>query len=433
MLLVYTHKITPRLTFVFKHLFKHILGIPVQFTTTVEDFIAHDGLKLSYTKQPLSNELFIRSHELLFEVGFSDVDINVQKWDETVGFFPTSERSQLPFDIFAASFYLLSRYEEYLPHVKDDYGRFSAIDSLAYKHHFLNQPVVDVWAYKLKAIFQTHYKDFVFPQKLYKVIPLIDVPVAYVFKNKGLFRTIGGVLTDLSRFKFKHLLNRFLVIFNIKKDRYDTFNYLIELQKQSKYKFLFLFLIGDFSSYDKNNNIHISQFANLIKSIADYSKVGLKFSFYSLDNLALMKTERTKLEAVINTKIHYTRNSFSKVNLPISYRNLVDLEIDEDYTMGYVNHLGFRASTCTPFHFYDLDYEIETPLKIAGYHCNDYALLKYKSQLDKEETLNKLITEIKNVNGTFIPVFHNYTFSEDERWNGFDTLFKNILNSGIHA
>src|SRR5690606_40628206 len=132
MLLVYTHKITPRLTYAFRHISSRILGVPVSFTTTVEEFIAHDSMKISYTKQPLSSELFVRSHELLFEQGISDVEIHVQDWGITKCFFSTSDKSSLPFDIFAATFYLLSRYEEYLPHVKDDYGRFLATESLAF-------------------------------------------------------------------------------------------------------------------------------------------------------------------------------------------------------------------------------------------------------------------------------------------------------------
>ena len=92
MLLVYTHKITPRLTYAFKHICTRILGIPVKFTTTIEDFITHDSMKMSYAKQPLSNEVFVRSNELLFEIGLSDIDINVHDWDDTKCFFNTSEK-----------------------------------------------------------------------------------------------------------------------------------------------------------------------------------------------------------------------------------------------------------------------------------------------------------------------------------------------------
>ena len=64
------------------------------------------------------------------------------------------------FDIFAASFYLLSRYEEFLPHVKDDYGRFLATESIAFKHDFLKQPVVDIWAYKLKSVLEEKFDNY---------------------------------------------------------------------------------------------------------------------------------------------------------------------------------------------------------------------------------------------------------------------------------
>jgi hypothetical protein len=107
----------------------------------------------------------------------------------------------------------------------------------------------------------------------------------------------------------------------------------------------------------------------------------------------------------------------------------VDLEVSNDYTMGYVNVMGFRAGTCTPFLFYDLDYEIRTPLMLNSFHLMDYTLLKHKSQLDKKQTLERIINEVKKVGGTFTPVFHNYTFGEEARWRGFKSLFLNILKS----
>ena len=126
MLLVYSHRITPRIRYIFKHILTSTLLIPVSFTSKVEDFVAHNGLKLSYTKTALGSEFFIKSNDLLFEQGVNDLEINVQKWDDVPCFFATNINSSLPFDIFAASFYLITRYEEYLPHVKDTHGRFTA-------------------------------------------------------------------------------------------------------------------------------------------------------------------------------------------------------------------------------------------------------------------------------------------------------------------
>jgi len=429
MLLVYTHKITPRVTYTFKHICRRVLGIEVRFTSKVEDFIAHDSLKMSYAKKPLSNELFVRSHDLLFDHGLSDLEINVQQWGNTKGFFATSERSDLPFDIFAASFYLLSRYEEYLPHVKDEYGRFLASESLAYNHKFLNQPIVDLWAYKLKDVLTQRFPDYNFPERKYTVQPVIDVPMAYYFKHKGFLRTIGGTLNDLRRLKLKQLYLRYTVLMGFKRDPYDTFKWIIRKQKANKIKFTVLFLIGDYSTYDKGISTTKKDFISLIKSVADYCNVGIKASYFSLNDVAVLKKEKLKMETITHVDLNAVRHSFSKLNLPVSYRNLVELEINQDFTMGYIDTLGFRAGTCTPFQFYDLDYEVQTPLQINPYHCLDFALLKYDSLLDKTEHLQEIIDEVKAVNGVFTPIFHNYSFSDLDRWKGFRSLFNLILDS----
>jgi len=97
--------------------------------------------------------------------------------------------------------------------------------------------------------------------------------------------------------------------------------------------------------------------------------------------------------------------------------------------MGYIKNVGFRAGTCTPFFFYDLDYEIQTPLRINTYHVLDYALLKHQSLLDKKMKLKQIINEVKKVSGEFVSVFHNYTFGPIDTWAGYDELFNIILDS----
>ncbi|MBQ0767909.1 MAG: polysaccharide deacetylase family protein [Bizionia sp.] len=429
MLLVYTHKITPRVKYIFKQICTRILGIPVSFTTTIEEFIAHDSLKMSYTRQSLGNEIFIRTHELLFEQGLNDWEIKVSDWEETKCFFANSDQSALPFDIFAASFYLISRYEEYLPHVKDEFGRFTAKESLGFKHQFLEQPVVDIWAFKFLKLLQIQFPDYDYKKRSYKITPVIDVPMAYDYRFKGIMRTVGGTFKDLFSLRFKEVYTRYMVILGFKNDPFDTFKYIVNRQKNTKHKFMFFFLVADFSTYDKNNSTQKTGFVSLIKQVGDYCRVGLKTSFFALDDKPTLKMEKERLERIINQDIPAARQSYSKLNLPESYRNLTELEILEDFTMGYINHVGFRAGTCTPFFFYDLDYEIQTPLRINTYHVLDFALLKHYSLLDKKMILNRIINEVKKVNGEFVPVFHNYTFGNSERWKGYKELFNIIIES----
>src|SRR5690606_12829203 len=253
---------------------------------------------------------------------------------------------------------------------------------------------------------------------------------AYYFKQKGLMRTIGGAASDISQLKLKRFYQRFQAILGFKRDPYDTFKWIINKQKKARQKFVFFFLIGDFSTYDKNISINNKHFVSLIKSVADYCTVGLKVSYLALDNSSILKKEKLKMEAIVNYPVEASRHSFSKLNLPESYRNLIELEVKHDFTMGYINQLGFRAGTCTPFQFYDLDYEVQTPLQIHPFCCIDYALLNKQSFLDKKEELVRLIKQVKDVNGIFTTVFHNYAFSsDDERWKGFRELFSIILDS----
>jgi len=424
-LLVYTHKVTPRLSYVFKHICTRILGIQVSFTTIVEEFIAHQGLKMSYAKQPLGKELFVQSRYLLFEEGVSDVEISIHKWNNTKCFFINGSRSDLPFDIFASSFYLLSRYEEYLPYVADDFGRFPPEESIAYKHHFLKDPVVDIWAYEFKVILQEHFPEFIFPNKKFELKPVIDVPVAYKYLHKGIVRTLGGTFKDLIALNAVELYNRYLVLFKLRKDPYDTFKWLINNHKKRGVKPVFFFLLSDYSVYDKNINYQNKHFMSLIKSISDYFEVGLKGSYLALDDKGVLKEEKQRFEAIFNKPLLRTKNSFSKLKLPLVYRNLIDLEISSDYTMGYVSEVGFRAGTCTPFYFYDLDYEMQTPLKINSFCVLDYV---YKKTTNASQEIKKMIDSVRKVNGTFNLVVHNYTFCEDENWKGWRKTYVDLLD-----
>ena len=429
MFLIYTTEVTSRLKFVFKQVCTRMLGLPIDFTNVIETFIAHEGLKMSYGSQPLGSEFFIKSHGLLFEQGISDVDIYVQDWQETKCFFYAGEKSHLPFDIFSAAFYMLSRYEEYLPHVKDAYGRFTKKDSIAYKHHFLDQPVVDIWVHYFQMALQRHFPTHKFQKRQYSVAPIIDVPMAYYFKNKGLMRTIGGVFLDLVNLRFKLSYDRFFVLFGLKKDPYDNFKWIVNRQKKSNQKFNIFFLVGDYTTYDKNINTNKKAFMALIKSMRDYCEVGLKSSFMALEDLSILKTEKKSLDGILNTATEKVRGSFSKVNLPTTYRNYVELEIKKDYSMGYPDTIGFRAGSCSPFLFYDIDFEVQTPLMIHPYQLMDFSLLKHESFLDKKENLEKAMAQVKSVGGVFTPVFHNYSFSYLERWQDFKPLFNIILES----
>ena len=212
MILVYTHHITPRLSYVFNVLFKHFLSYDIRFTIHFDEFISYDGMKISYTKKPLGNELFFSSHSILFEKGILDQSIHVKSWNGKKIFFEQTESSALPFDIFAASFYLLSRYEECLPHIKDRFHRFPAKESLAYKNDFLKVPIIEYWLKDLVAVIQSKFPSFQPISRRFKFVNTIDVDSAYCYLEKGLIRTIGAICRSLIQFDFDPIPRRIRVL-----------------------------------------------------------------------------------------------------------------------------------------------------------------------------------------------------------------------------
>jgi hypothetical protein len=407
MLLIFTHKVTNRLTYTAKHLFERILGVEMGFTTKVEDFIKHNGPKMTYSKQPLQNEFFIRSNDLLFEQGINDLEIKVSDWDGIPCFFASGEKSTIPFDIFSASFFLLSRYEEYLPHVKDSVGRFPVKESIAYQHNFLELPVVDLWAYRLLEALQERFPDLETKEKSYNFTSIINVTTSHAYAMRGISRTLGGFLLDLGNFRFWEIWNRLSVLLRIKKDPYDNFFDLVEIHKKFPIKSMFFFQFAKHSAHDKNVSTNNNRFRYLIKSIADYSIVSLSTSFVSTSDKNVLREEKKQLGNLINRPITFARLRYNKVNVPITYRNLVETEFTDDFSMGYTHEIGFRAGTCTPFYFYDINTEVRQPIKIHPFAMHDYALVKYKTKDEVFEKMDRVYRLVKQVKGDFVLVFSN--------------------------
>ena len=428
MLLIHIEKNTPRISYIFKHVCIRILGIELSFTSALEEFIAHTGPKLSYGKKPMGNELFFQSYGLLEQQGFDTFDISVKKWGETFGFFGVSTASALPFDIFAASFYMITRYEEYLPHVKDDKGRFMATESLAFKGGFLQQPVVDIWIYKFRLKLLESFPELIFPERKMKIHPVVAATQPFVFKYKGLLRSVLGYGKDLLQGKFRRFGERTEVILGLQRDPLDTFKWLINNARHSNFELTVFFLLGNALIFQEGMNTHRQKFKLLLKYVSDYKEVGLIFSYEVLGDYLKLKAEKRRMEHITNRSLESSMNAESLVNLPDIYRNLVELQVKRDFTMVFRDTVGFRAGTCTPYLFYDLDYEVKTPLIIHPATMTTEAFQKRYSA-DIEKTVSSFLSEVERVNGTFTMIFSNSDFASSEDNKVWRSIFSELLPS----
>ena len=429
MLLIYTPKITSRHKYIFKLFFNEIHQIKFQITEREDEFKAFDGAKLNYSNTSFEDEIFIESIGLLNEKGINQQDINVSPQNNIPAFFQSQSDSSMGFDVFSASFYLVSRYEEYLPFVKDIHQRFQAENSLAYKHDFLQKPLINIWAKSLMQKIKQKHPDLEVISPTYNYISTIDIDNAFYYLEKGFVRSLAGVFSSLFSFDFNGIQQRFAVLLGKQKDPYDTYDAQLKLQKEYNLKVIYFILLADYGLNDKNISFTKRKFQLLIKRLADYASIGIHPSYGSNTNFAKLPKEIKRLEGITKREVTKSRQHFLKLTLPETYNQLVDFGIRDDYTMGFASAIGFRASICSAYTFYNLDTETILPIKIHPFAVMDATLLYYL-KLSPEQSLTQisaLIEEVKNVNGTFISLWHNDTFSNYKQWEGWESVYKEMI------
>ena len=110
-------------------------------------------------------------------------------------------------------------------------------------------------------------------------------------------------------------------------------------------------------------------YKRIIKEIGDYFNLGILASVQAqlFPNQKLKKEKR--FQDLTHNIVSSVRFSNGIRDVTLDYENLSNNEFNNDYSMGYLNHFGFRAGTATPFNFYDISNEFQLPLKSTSNIC----------------------------------------------------------------
>lgn len=437
MLLIYVPKLTNRLGYTINVVMRDLLHTEFSITTDKDTFARHTEAKLCYGPARVGEPSvpYLKSCHLLFETTIEEQECRPFSYNGLPALYPVFGRDvALPFDPLAAIFFMLSRYEEYLPHREDEHGRFIATESMAYRHGFLRTAVVDRWALLVKEIVLRHYPDTVFATRQYRMVETVDIDAAYCYRYKGLFRTVMGMLRDgLHLHETDKVKHRIRVLRGKEQDPYDTFDYIIEQSRKHKNLTLIFFpLLGDYGIYDKPasyNNIH---FRELLQHVGDYAKMGIHTSYYCTDEPHKVEVEMGRLADIIHRPIVRNRFHFLRFHLPRDYRNLMRCGIKHDYTMGFAEEPGFRCGTCSVVPFYDLSSDRESELRLHPFVVMDTTFQKYLKLTPDEAVvqMHALIDEVRAVGGTFSCIFHNQNLCDGFGWEGWRRVFEDTLEYG---
>jgi len=423
MILIYSASITSRLQYSCSFIFKELLQVDVQITHDVELFKVCEGMKINYSDLRLTNHEFrIGNTGLLFEAGIHQQTIHCFETSGYKAFFKT-ENADFPFDIFAAVFYLLSRYEEYLPHQKDMYGRYAHENSLAFKEGFLNIPLINIWVKQLAEKLAQCFPTFRFPLSTFHFLPTYDIDIAYSYKHKSIERTVGGFLKAPSAERLK-------VLAGTQQDPFDVYDRLDNLHHKYSLQPIYFFLVAEKNGvYDKNILPGTDAMQQLIATHASKYAIGIHPSWQSGDDEKLLGNEMNLMKSITKKNINASRQHYIRFDLPHGYRRLTTAGISDDYSMGYGSINGFRASVASSFYWYDLEREEQTSLRIYPFCCMD-ANSFYEQKLSAQRAYEELIQYYqvcKAVNGTLITIWHNNFLGTDKQFAGWSECYENFI------
>jgi hypothetical protein len=170
-LLAYVPFLTPRIKYIFYFIFHDILKTDIGFSSNLAEFKEADIPKISYCNQAVGDELHFRNADLLLSHEIVRTTFKTTAFGDTIVPFAVNGGA-LPFDMFAAAFYFVSRYEEYLHFLPDDEGFYPAELSLQSRLKLLQIPVVDAWALILKNLLKKKYPHLFFGKKSFSFIPV---------------------------------------------------------------------------------------------------------------------------------------------------------------------------------------------------------------------------------------------------------------------
>lgn len=432
-MIIYTHIITPRLRYITDFIGKEIGGADFfQIIDDIDGYKRSSDLKLNYSSKPIvANEFWLQPHSILFEDDIRQQEINCFNYNTNYKSFFKTE-GDFAFDLFAASFYLLSRYEEYLPHEKDMYGRYAHENSLAFREKFLQLPLINIWIKDFRKQLQSKFPNHMFHNAEPKTsfLATYDIDQAYSYMHKSFWRNANGFFRSLIKGDMRAVKQRWNVLSGKEEDPFSAYQWMDQLNKKHRLKTFYFFIIADKAGkYDKNISPAKKGMRDLIRHHSARYPVGIHPSWQSGDDITLMEKEKKTLEKIAGKEIKDSRQHYIRFTLPQTYRHLISIGIKNDFSMGYGSVNGFRASVASAFYWFDLEANETTQLLLYPFcymDANSFYEQHYSPQQAYEEMKHYYHT-VKSVNGTMVSIWHNNFLGTDTLYAGWKEAYEKFI------
>lgn len=419
-MLIFVEEVNERLTYTFDFIFKE-RDLSYVFTSSEAEFEKSVEEKFNYSKKKFSTTPSISPSTILFNDSIENLTLNRCLFNEEECLTINGVC-----DPVASIFYILTRYEEYQSSFKDKHGRYIGKKSVLYRFGWHEKAMCDRWSEDVLCFLALN-TAFRYEKKKYRpqIIPTFDIDKAYAYKHKGILRNILGYLKDFYSKDITLTKERRMVLAGSKKDPFDNYDKIFEIQSRGFDVKLF-WMLGNYGKYDKNISYKNRRHRRLIRKMDTIASIGIHPSYKSNSNEFNIHNEIERLQSIIKKHVRSSRQHYLMLFLPKTYQQLIEQEIEDDYSMGYADIIGFRAGTARSFRWFDLTTNKKTCLRIHPFCYMDGSLNEYLklSTNEAEERIAQLYLEIQNYGGQFIFLWHNDTISDYGHWAGWSKVLE---------
>ena len=419
-MLIYVDEISERLIYTLDFVFKE-RGLTYSLTNDGRFFLSSSEAKINYSERHFPDEIQVKPATVLFdeEVLIYEIGTGSFEDEECLSFNKV-------IDPLASIFYVITRMEEFTSTIEDRHGRFPLERSVLKRFGWIEKAICDRWAVDfLRFLDRSELITFTNQSNTIEIIPTFDIDNVYAYKWKNGLRRWVSQAKDVIRGDRNRLLERRDVLKSTKKDPYDTFDDILAVGKAG-FAVRMFWLLGDYAKFDRNVSHKDPRHQSLIKTMSESCIVGIHPSYKSNSYEYYLHEEKERLEEIIHQSVEHSRQHFLKLKIGITYPILIEQGIRHDYTMGFAEHVGFRAGTARPFNWFDLTRNKPTELIIHPFAYMDGTLNEYMKLTPQEakKVILNLYMEIEKYGGDFLCVWHNETIGDYGIWRG----WRDVLN-----
>lgn len=360
--------------------------------------------------------------------------------------FPLIEKTpsgfSIHYDILGLTYWMLSRQEEVGRTDLDDHQRFPATSSHAFKHGYLERPLVDEWLQILGQVVKRNWPTLELRTHVFGVSLSHDVdePSRYAFCSP--LRFVKAMAGDALRYRnFNSALKAPWARLRSKNklhhaDPANTFEWIMDVSEQYGLKSAFYFICGrtDRSKDASYEPEHLA-IRGLMKRIhARGHEIGLHPSYGTFKHSSSLIKEAERLRKICaeegiaqlnwGGRMHYLR-----WETPTTLQGWEEAGFTYETTLGYADLPGFRCGTCFEYPAFDPVAGRPLRLRIRPLIAMESTVIakRYLGLGTGEGAFRKfsnLIEACRAVGGNFTLLWHNSQFEVKSKRELYEKILK---------